>query len=294
MTYSDEDLIKAALMDDPEEQKEESSTVTTEVAGENEAEKTPKEVVTPPEDKVDNEDEGNEDTDKSEEEANEDAKSTRKERREERKKNFLESIKADNDTKTPNNRERLLQGDPNFKPLDYTEQSEYDAKQLEEDRSKYGNNQFSKGAETERYYATQERFWDRTEFEGKLLENNPKYAFLDETNPDTFNADKAEELNGMYLELVGFDAQTNTVRRTDLSYDKFVRHEVERMERWAGESEAESSKNIVEQASRSGIRPSGSSKSGIGKLRPGDISKMSAADVEKNEAEIDRQILAML
>lgn len=293
MAYSDEDLIKAALMDDPEEQKEESSTVATEVAGQGETEKTPKEVVTPPEDKEVEDDEGNVETDKSEEEANEDAKTTRKERREERKKNFLESIKADTETKNTN-RERLLQGDPNFKPLDYTEQSEYDAKQLEEDRSKYGNNQFSKGAETERYYATQERFWDRTEFEGKLLENNPKYAFLDETNPDTFDADKAEELNGMYLELVGFDAQTNTVRRTDLSYDKFVRHEVERMERWAGESEANSSKNIVEQASRSGIRPSGSSRSGIGKLRPGDISKMSAADVEKNEAEIDRQILAML
>lgn len=295
MAYSDEDLIKAALMDDPEDPKEESSTDKKEVAGEDDSTKTTKEVVTTADEnkETEAEDESNEDPDKTEEEANEEAKTTRKERREERKKNFLESIKADTDTKNTS-RERLLQSDPNYKPVDYDTATELDVSVLNEDRTKYGNNKFSEGANTERHFANQERFWDRTEFEGKLLEQDPQYAFLNENNPDTFNADKAEELNGMYLDLVGYDPVNNSVRRTDLSYDKFVRREVARMKQWAAEENDSTISSLASQASQSGIRPSGSSSKGLGKLKPGDISKMSAEDFAKNEAEIDRQILAQL
>lgn len=302
MAYSDEDLIKAALMDDPEDEKEEKSTDPKEVAGTEEAKKTDgedeKEDPKADDKKVNAEDEGNEDPadpakEKTEEEANEDAKLTRKERREERKKNFIESIKADNETKL-NRREQLLQSDPNYKPVDYNEQSEFDVKVLDEDRTKYGNNKFSEGAKTERHYAEQENFWQRTEYEGKLLERDPKYAFLDETNPDTYDGDKAEELNGLYLELVGYDSATNTVKRTDLSYDKFVKHEVDRMRRWAAEENADTASSLASQASTSGIRPSGSASKGLGKLKPGDISKMSDENFAKYEAEIDRQIMSQL
>jgi hypothetical protein len=98
----------------------------------------------------------------------------------------------------------------------------------------------------------------------------------------------------MYLELVGFDAQTKSVQRIDLSYVKFAKTYIDKMENYADERQAETVKNLATQASNAGIRPSGSGSSGLKKLKPGDISRMSQEDFEKNEAEIDRQILAEL
>ncbi len=277
--------------EDPAEEKKEEVVVPDPEKKEEKQEETPKEKT--PEPKT--EKPKAEEVKQKEGEELEDPPKTRKEKRAERKA-FLESVRRNQEEKAIKREERY-QADPNYKPLEF-ENKDYDHKELEEDRSKYGQNEFIKGAktaaETEKYYAEQDKFWQATEYESKLLEKDPEFAFLDESNPENFDADKTADLNESYLELVGYDPKTSTVRRTDISFEKYVRHEVEKMKRWAEDIQEETEKNLVAQKSASGIRPGGSPKKSMGKLNPGDISRMSDEDYEKNRDEINRQILAAL
>lgn len=102
----------------------------------------------------------------------------------------------------------------------------------------------------------------------------------------------------MYHRDTGEPVIVTTVDRTDISYEKFARREVAKMKRWAKEEADDATerttKNIATQRKRQGIRPSGRSRKSLGAIRPGDISKMSDEELEKNEDEINRQILEML
>lgn len=236
---------------------------------------------------------------------------SRKERREERKLAWLKSIKEGGTTEEA--RAKAIQADPSYKPLDYQKAEEFKIDELAADRAKYGNNKFAEGAQLERQLAQQERFWDKVEMEAKMLTYDPKLQFLNEDNKEAFDEDKAADINEFYLNAIGyqetpifyngqpvFDPATGkqkvsiTVQRTDLGYEKFVRGFVDMMEDWTDEAQADTVKNIVKQKSNQGIRPGGTSKRGIGKLRPGSISNMSDEEFEKHEADIDRQILEML
>lgn len=240
---------------------------------------------------------------------------TRKEKREERKQRWLESVRKDREARSQRPPQAPPQDD--YKPLDYSQADQFAEEDLEKDRQTFGARKYVEGqqaaAARERFVADQERFWDSVDYEARILEHDPKFAFLKEDGPE-FDEERASEVNDMYLEFVGFeqkpaiDPQTRqpkldqngqpimlgTVQRTDISYEKFVKRYVENMENWADEQVAETSKNLASQKSTQGIRPSGSSKKGLGKLRPGDISKMSDEDFDKNEEEIDRQIMEML
>lgn len=222
---------------------------------------------------------------------------TRKERREERKQRFIEKIRRDTVKPTIEEKPAEPEKKPEpYKPLDF-EEGQYDSKELEEDRSKYADQKAKEAAEAasrqERFKATQEKFWGDLEHESKLLSVDPKYSFLDE-NSANFDEDLAADVNELYLELVGFDQKTKTVNRVDISYDKFVRNHIQRMEDFAEARQAETTTALAAQQASSGIRPTGSSASKLKQLKPGDITKMSQEDFEKHEAEIDAQIMEML
>lgn len=233
-----------------------------------------------------------EDTENVEE--GEERKLTRKEKREAKRQKYLEAIRKDGEQNSKRYNQDLFQADPNYQPLDYSQASEVEVDELAQDRAKYGQQNFSRGAEVAQRLAEQDNFWQGVEYEDRLLQVDPKYAFLNEKDPDNFDADRAEELHELFFELVGYNPETNTVRRTDISWDKFVRNEVARIERWNSINEDRIIQNAASQRATTGIRPSGSSTKSLGKLKPGDISKMSQAEFEKYEAEIDRQILAEL
>lgn len=232
------------------------------------------------------------DEDTTTEEEDPDKPLTRKQKREAKRKRYLESIRREGE-QTSQRRTDLFQADPGYKPLDYNDVEELDVKDLQSDREQYGRTNFSKGAETERFYADQEKFWTTVEYEDKLLQTDPKYSFLNERSKK-FDPDLAEDMHEKFLELVGFNPNTKTTRRTDVSFGNFVKREVEEREKWAARVEDQIVKNAAAQRSTAGIRPSGSATRSLGKLRPGDISKMSQKEFEKHEAEIDRQILAEL
>lgn len=295
-------LVIAAMLDDEDEEdtssEDKSSQATDEDNTENEDDQ---------EENLDQPEEGNE-VDESESTEKEDAeleetetaedgtekKLSRKEKREAKRARYLESIRKEGEQNSKRYREELFQSDPNYKPLDYNNASEVEVDDLVADRNKYGQQNFSKGASTANRLAEQDSFWQATGYEAQLLASNPKYAFLNENDPDNFDEERSEELNGLFLELVGYSQKTNTVQRTDISWKNFVEAEVERMDRWAARYEADTIQNMASQRATSGIRPSGSATKSLGKLKPGDITKMSAAEFAKNEAEIDRQILAEL
>lgn len=247
-------------------------------------------------------------------------KQTRKERRQERSKSFIDEIRKDN-TRGSRNPTKI----PEYKPVDYKTAPEegFNADELAEDRERHGATQFVKGAETVRYWADQDKFWGDLTNEAKITSYDPKLNFLVEETPDgkknpNFDPDKTAEINEMYFQLIGlkqfhktndqgqplYDRATNlplitsTVDRTDLSYEKFARKYVNNMSKWNDEDTdnkiEETRKNITSQRKHQGVRPGGKSRKSLGAIKPGDITRMSEEQLEKNEAEIERQILEML
>lgn len=95
--------------------------------------------------------------DLDEDEDEEKPKKTRKERRQERAKSFIDEIRKDG---APRNRAPLQI--PDYKPVDYKTAPEdgFKPEVLEEDRERAGAIQFAKGAETVKYWAEQDKFWE--------------------------------------------------------------------------------------------------------------------------------------
>lgn len=284
----------------------------------------PKKDKKPSEAEDDTDDDVDDDLEEDEDEDKDPPKKSRKQRRQERQEDFLTSVRRD--TK-PRQRQEI----PDYKPIDYGSspkdedgnEREYTADELDDDRKRVAATEFAKGADTARYWAEQDGFWRDLQTESKIISYNPELSFLSETTPDgkkneNFDEDKAGEINENYLQFVGFKRHPKrdengrvlvdnngkpiishvTVDRTDISYEKYAKRYVDNMKRWT-ESEVDTAVQDTKQKSAKArntrsIRPTGGKRKSIGSLNPGDISRMSDEDFEKNEAEIDRQIDAML
>lgn len=300
-------IVIAAMLDDDEpDQEEEKSTDAEDKSSQAADDKSNNDDSDDDDSDQEDQEEGNEvvddkstekedveDEDTENEEDDLDRKPTRKEKREAKRKRYLESIRKEGEQNTQNRRSDLFPTDPNYKPLDYNDVSELDVKDLQADRTKYGQTNFSKGAELERFYADQEKFWQGVEYEDKLLQTDPKFNFLNDKSKK-YDPDLAEELHEKFFEVIGYNPDTQTTRRTDISFANFVKREISEREAWASRTEDQIVKNAAAQRSTASIRPGGSSPKSLGKLKPGDISRMSQKEFEKHEAEIDRQILAEL
>jgi hypothetical protein len=315
MAVNDEDLIKAALIEDEEDKKAAESGAEQKPSS-NDPDPNPdkeKKDPEPPAEAQKKEEDPNPqaaaEEKKDDEPSSDEQRQSRKEKREERKQDFLARIRRDN---APSQDDQLDTSQPH-KPMDYDSAERLDVEDLKKDREAYANDKFVEGVKLERFVQNQERFWDGVTSDTRVLESDPKFSFLKEGS-DTFDEDLTADINEMYLSLVGyketplvnaqgqrlFDGKTGqpavrrTVDRTDLSYEKFVRNYVERLDSYASERRDSTVKNLAEQSRNGGVRPTGSARKSLGSLKPGDISKMSDEEFEKNEAEIDRQILAEL
>lgn len=235
---------------------------------------------------------------------------SRKEKREQKRREFLEKISTP--PSDPNAaRKELL--NPDYKPLELTPDTELDVDELKNDRQQYGETRFLTGVQAQKALAEEANFWTAVEYQNKLLLTDPKFAFLNEDDTDNFDEKKADKINQLYLKVIGHKEELIkgkdglviadekgvpykriTTTRKDLPYDEFVRDYMENVEEFISDNEAETTKNLVKQKAHQGVRPGGSSKRGIGKLKEGDISKMTDEEFEANEAEIDRQIAAEL
>ena len=263
--------------------------------------------------------------DDEEDEDEDEPKKTRKQKRQERQEDWLASIRKD--SRRSSSRPNI----PEYNPLDYNvvpkdkdgNEIEYKPEDLAQDREMFGAVSFAKGAQATREAAEQDNFWKELDSEAKILSYDPSLSFLNETLPDgkknpNFDPDKTEEVNAMYLQMCGaqfFQARNNQgqplfnretgqpvmmvrVRDTGISYEKFARGYVKRMKTWAedfaDDRVDEARDNFTKQRKRQGIRPGGGKRKSLGAINQGDVTRMSDEDFEKNEAEINKQIDAML
>lgn len=163
-------------------------------------------------------------------------------------------------------------------PLSFRDKVDADddtLKVLEDTANTYGQTQYTAGLEQ----AKSIQFHTRLEIDAPRVE--VKYPKLD-PNSDQFQAEAADDLNQLYLNVVGFDPATDTVANPNIRYADFVDAYMGNVQRLASEQAAESTKQVIRQAAQTGLRPDGSSARGL------DLSKNpSDMTVEELNAAID-------
>lgn len=85
-----------------------------------------------------------------------------------------------------------------------------------------------------------------------------KHPILDPSAKE-FHPAVADAVNNWYLNMSGFDPNSNTVANPNVSYADFVEGFMELVQETAGQKNAQSVKNITKQAATTGLRPDGSS-----------------------------------
>lgn len=163
--------------------------------------------------------------------------------------------------------------------LDYREAIEaddavYDT--LEKDRSSYGEQRYNEGLEMVK----------AMEFKTNIKLDLP----LVKDKLDKLDPADAAAIDREYLMYTGWDAATQTVKNPDIGYADFVEAQIERAERLASNLHVASQKNIAKQAAQTGIRPDGGARKGINIQNPGDISKLTPEQFEKNREAIYKQL----
>lgn len=86
-----------------------------------------------------------------------------------------------------------------------------------------------------------------------------KYEILDQ-NSDNFDPGRASFINELYLQTVGYDPTTGTVKNPNIRYEEFADGIMELVDTAASAKNADSSKNLAKQAAQTGVRPSGVAK----------------------------------
>jgi len=147
---------------------------------------------------------------------------------------------------------------------------------LEQDRTQYGDARYNEGLELVKAM----EFRTNIKLDLPLVKDR-----LDKLDP----AD-AEAIDKEYLMYTGYNAETGFVKNPEIGYADFVEAQIERAERLASNLHVASQKNIAKQAAKTGVRPDGGSRSGIKIQNPGDISKLTPAQFEKNREAIYKQL----
>lgn len=144
------------------------------------------------------------------------------------------------------------------KAVDYREMIDapdevYD--KLSKTTEEYGDRRYQEGSSQAAEIAKSTLFHTRLEIDAPKVEG--KYKQLDKTSSE-FNPAVADAVNTWYLNMVGYDAATDTVQNTDVRYSEFVEGFFELVNETAGEKNLQTQKNVVKQAAATGLRPDGS------------------------------------
>jgi hypothetical protein len=186
-----------------------------------------------------------------------------------------------------------------YQPLKY-EEGDYDLAQLEADRKAYGDTQRNAGlrqAQSELSPLKQQLWAQQLEFDNERVQKS--WGILDPQNEQEFDPDFASEMTQKYLNFIGYrtDPQTGDIQldRPNIRWTDFVKAEKQNLDRYVERAQATSTKNIVKQASNTGIRPSGQARVSKGHnvdtSDPNWISKLSREEYEEWGRELaDKEI----
>jgi hypothetical protein len=147
---------------------------------------------------------------------------------------------------------------------------------LEQDRSQYGDARYNEGLELVK----------AMEFRTNIKLDLP----LVKEKLDKLDPADAEAIDKEYLMYTGYNPETGFVKNPEIGYADFVEAQIERAERLASNLHVASQKNIAKQAAKTGVRPDGGTRSGIKIQNPGDISKLTPEQFEKNREAIYKQL----
>lgn len=124
--------------------------------------------------------------------------------------------------------------------------------QLEADRQTIAQSQYNEGLKRAEYLN-----WNTSlKIDAPIVEK--KYSVLDPNSPE-FHPAAADAINQWYLNMSGFDSETQTVKNPSIGYAEFVEGFMELVQETAGQKNAQTVKNIAKQAATTGLRPDGSS-----------------------------------
>ena len=138
--------------------------------------------------------------------------------------------------------------------MDYASNLDADpevVRQLEADRQAAAQASYQQGLDQ----AKSIQFHTRLELDAPKVEQ--KYPVLNKDSEE-FNPAVADAVNSWYLQMTGYDPNTNSVSNANIRYSDFVEGVMELGEKTAGQRVAQSSKQIAKQAAQTGIRPDGS------------------------------------
>lgn len=144
-------------------------------------------------------------------------------------------------------------------PLSFRDKIDADEevlKTLDDTANTYAQGQYNAGLEQ----AKSIQFHTRLEIDAPRVET--KYPKLD-PNSDSFQPEAADDLNQLYLNVVGYDPKTDRVANPNIRYADFVDAYMGNVNRLASEQAAESTKHIAKQAAQTGLRPDGSAAKGM-------------------------------
>ena len=96
----------------------------------------------------------------------------------------------------------------------------------------------------------------------------------------------AQALDRAYLQFVGFNPQTGVPAVDGVSYAEFIDAQLELANSIATNRVVNTQRNIAKQAAQAGVRPDGGVRQGFQINNPGDISKLSPEEFEKNKPAI--------
>lgn len=176
-----------------------------------------------------------------------------------------------------------------YDPLKYNE-DEYDVRQLEEDRNRYGEARYQEGLASAQATLNPDIFLDRLERDNDYIASH--YKQLDERSDD-FNPDLAERLNRLYLATIGFDANSGRITNPGVRYRDYASAFMEVVDHIATNQSADTAQNLARQSSQGGIRPGGSTPRGSGPdlSNPNTIAQMSQEEYQANREAIQAKIL---
>jgi hypothetical protein len=144
---------------------------------------------------------------------------------------------------------------PSQQGLNYQEALDADPEviqRLEADRQATGQSQYNEGLKRAEYLN-----WNTTlKIDAPNVER--KYPVLDPNSPE-FHPAAADAINQWYLNMSGFDTETQTVNNPNIGYADFVEGFMELVQETAGQKNAQTVKNVAKQAASTGLRPDGSS-----------------------------------
>lgn len=121
---------------------------------------------------------------------------------------------------------------------------------LERASKEFGTEQFNSGLQE----ANKVKWETRLEIDSPRVAE--KYPQLDKDSDD-FNPGVANSINQLYLSAVGYDKTTGNVREPNMRYADYVDAFFELVDEAASRKTETARKNVTRQASRTGIRPSG-------------------------------------